>query len=260
MKVELKDRTFGELVGQTYSLAAAHFGKLFVIVFAFSLPIWAVSYWMVVAQEHAQNAQQVATISAIGGLAVSLLSLILAPVEVGACTLLVASSFTDGNPSLGDCIRLAFSRFGSILAASITTGLIIGFGIVLFVVPGLMFLTWYFLTIPVLMVEKLGYQGAMARSKALTDGNRWPALGFYLVTTLVLMLVSGAVSGIVTTVGTTPLLGLVIQALVGAAVGTVGAVAPVVYYFNVRVEKEAFDIEALSSLVDAIGERGAAQR
>jgi hypothetical protein len=46
--------------------------------------------------------------------------------------------------------------------------------------------------------------------------------------------------------------------LVGVAVSTVAVVAPVVLYFQLRVVKDALDLDRLASLVDAIAARGAA--
>ena len=43
------------------------------------------------------------------------------------------------------------------------------------------------------------------------------------------------------------------------AVGTVTVVLPVVYYFNLRIVKEGFDVVQLTSLVDEIGRRGRAR-
>ncbi len=260
MKVELKDRTFGELVGQSFSLAVSHFYKLFAMVYLFNLPVWVLKYWITTAGNQAATPEQVVLVATVGSLLFLFISLIVTPLASGACTLLVASSFTDDNPTVLDCLRLAFSRFGQLLGAAMMTGLVVGLGAMLFVVPGFVFMTWYFVTTPALMVERLGVQLAMARSKHLTDGNRWSVLGFFLVTTFIVMVVYGATKAVVEDHISNPLLSLVLQSVIGAAIDALGVVAPVVYYFNIRVRKEAFDVEALSQIVEAIGERGAARK
>lgn len=260
MKVELRERSFGELVGQTYSLAAAYFVKLFLIGVILGLPGLVFQLLAGAAGQGPHAAADFNPVATFAGLAALLVSIIVVPIEQGVCTLLVASSFTGDNPSLGDCFRLAFRRLGSMLALSMVFGLSVGFGFLLLVIPGLMFLTWYYVAASALLVERIPYRQAMERSKQLSEGNRLSILGFILVTLFVIILIEvsvAAISGRLLGVGA---IATVVNYFVTAAVGTVGIVAPVVYYFNLRVKKEAFDIKALSALVDAIAERGTAGR
>ena len=47
----------------------------------------------------------------------------------------------------------------------------------------------------------------------------------------------------------------VVTWLLGVCISTIGVVFPVVYYFNLRVVKEGFDVQQLTTLVDEIGRR-----
>ena len=50
-------------------------------------------------------------------------------------------------------------------------------------------------------------------------------------------------------------LGIVVLYFVEQIIALILLVGPVVYYFHLRVVKEAFDVETLSALVDAIAVR-----
>ena len=42
------------------------------------------------------------------------------------------------------------------------------------IVPGLILATWYWVAVPVAVIESPGSRAALTRSKQLTEGNRWP--------------------------------------------------------------------------------------
>ncbi len=254
MKVELRERSFGELVGQSYSLAGVHFLKLALIIGILGLPT--VIYQLLVMRSGEVGGPQEAGATAmVGVLVLLILNLILVPLQQGASVLLVASSFTGDNPTLADCFKVAFRRLGDILLLSIVVGLIVGFGFLLLIVPGLIFMTWYYVSIPALLVEKISRSQAMERSKSLGLGNRMNILGFAIVTTLLLALIGGFIGGLIGGVAGSGYTQILVSYVINVAFSTVGIVAPVVYYFNLRVKKEAMDIQAFSSLVEAIARK-----
>jgi hypothetical protein len=54
----------------------------------------------------------------------------------------------------------------------VLVGLIVWAGFLLFVVPGILFLLWYALVVPVIIVEDCSISEALSRSKAWYGGNR----------------------------------------------------------------------------------------
>lgn len=62
-------------------------------------------------------------------------------------------------------------KLATIFGASLLIGIIIMFGAVLFIVPGIIFGLWLSLTIPVIIVEDTGIIAGMSRSKQLVSGN-----------------------------------------------------------------------------------------
>jgi hypothetical protein len=135
--------------------------------------------------------------------------------------------------------------------------LLVSVGIMLCIVPGLIFLVWYYVSAPAIMVEDLGYSAAMSRSKTLTQDDRGRALGFILVLALVIGAVGGGGGFVLGMVPLPAFASVTLGYVVNSAVGLLGVVGPVVYYFDTRVKHDGYGLDNLATFVDAIGARGA---
>lgn len=76
------------------------------------------------------------------------------------------------------------------LGYQILVGLIVWLGLLLLIVPGIIFLTWYVLVDVVVAAEGRRHPGVMARSKELTEGKRWWIVGFYAIALLGALLIA----------------------------------------------------------------------
>jgi hypothetical protein len=190
------------------------------------------------------------------------LSVLTGSIGTGASLLLVSSSFLGTPISLGASVAEALRRFFGILGASMAYTLIIFVGILLLVVPGLIFMTMFYVTVCVLLLEKHGVFDSLGRSRELVRGEGWSVF-FYIV---VLVFIAVAI-----TIGGQALLAMFTEfdtdgnpASMGALFGTwclsvitglFFTIGPAVVYFDLRVKKEAFDVQTLAELVDDIGRR-----
>src|SRR5262249_26383542 len=73
---------------------------------------------------------------------------------------------------------------GTLIVAGIVAGIVIAIGLVLLIVPGLVFLTWWCLIVPVVVNEQkgVGVGAAFTRSRELVRGHGWTVFGVVLVT------------------------------------------------------------------------------
>jgi hypothetical protein len=188
--------------------------------------------------------------------------LILQPIGSAALLHVIAQEFIDQPSSIGAAFAFALRRFGSLLGTSILAGLTIAVGFVLCCVPGIMFAIWYAFAAQVVVVEGLGGTAAMERSKALTTGYRWQLFGFFAMTFLLSMGVGmlGAVlerilpsmemvagpSGLPQQVLVSyrnHAIHVVFLSLLSILVQTYMAICITLYYFDLRIRKEGFDLE-----------------
>lgn len=109
-----------------------------------------------------------------------------------------AAQSTVGEPiDVAASYAFGFKKFGAVLLTSIVVGLVVGFGFVLLIIPGVIFLTMLAVAIPVVVIEGQGVGAAMSRSWALAKGNFWHVLG----TVVVAAILAGIVTGIIGAIG-----------------------------------------------------------
>ncbi|TIP97719.1 MAG: hypothetical protein E5X61_40330, partial [Mesorhizobium sp.] len=97
---------------------------------------------------------------------------------------LVRATIEDLNgkqPSVGDCIKIAVGCFLPTLGIGLLAVLGAGLGLILLIVPGIILWLRWSVAVPVLVQERLGVFGSMARSSDLTKGSRWALFGLFLV-------------------------------------------------------------------------------
>ncbi len=100
-----------------------------------------------------------------------------------------AVSDLDGRRAgFASSLGAGFRRSLPLIAAGIGGGLIIALGLVMLVVPGVIFVLMWLVTPPAIVVERIGILSAFRRSHRLTKGRRW-ALLVLLILFLVFLIV-----------------------------------------------------------------------
>jgi hypothetical protein len=176
-------------------------------------------------------------------------------VLVGAVTYGVFQDLRRRRFGFAEVLRAGVSRLGSILIVCLLSIFVVGIGLCALIVPGLMFMTMYYLAIPVAVVESSTANVALARSSALTRGNRWPIFGVTLVISAVQIGLALAVDALLAAVGLhadakaatslTALAAGLLHSTLRLPFMALSAIAPVVAYHDLRVGKEGADIEDL---------------
>ena len=150
---------------------------------------------------------------------------------------------------LATSIRRGLARFLPVLATSVSTSIIIFVGLLLLVVPGLIFLTMFLVAVPACVVEGLGPVQSLGRSHALTKGYRWGIFAVYIVPLLVLAIGSFILQAI--GAGIAGITGAAIASFIAVAViSPYQALVAIVAYHDLRSVKEGLDIEQLAAVFD----------
>ncbi len=252
MKYQIKQLGLGGILDQAFSLIRNHFGLLFGIVAATIVPLQLIIGFLT---NHLQE-----TIKA-GGDVQSLLILqmvltvfIALPLSVlvnAAVIFAVASVYLSRPTTIGECFRHGLKRLLPLIGTMILAGLAIMGGIILLVIPGIIFGFWFSLSQHVTVLENIAGTTALTRSKALMKGN----IGTAFVLGLLLWVIIFGLSlgaGVIPQVHTRIFAAAFIQGIV-----TLIATATfVVFYFSCRCKAENFDLQVLA---DAIGEENVDQ-
>jgi hypothetical protein len=188
-----------------------------------------------------------------GALITALISVIIYAV-LQAAILRAAAQATIGDPvDPEESYRFGFKRLGSVILVSLLVGLAVAGGFILLVIPGLIFLVFLSVSVPVLIVENRRGTAAMSRSWNLVKGHFWHAVGVIIVAGLI----TGVVAGIIGSIGGNA---WVIR-WIFTAIGTVltapfSALVSVLLYLDLRARSEALSADTLRAELAAAGSSG----
>jgi hypothetical protein len=184
---------------------------------------------------------------------VGLLSFAAVLIANGAAFKAIGDAYLGHTPDWMDSLRYASSRLGALLVLSIAWVVLVGIGFVLIVLPGVFLLVAWCVAIPALMLEgKRGF-ASLGRSFDLVRGRWWATFGRLLAAIVLLIVASvvvgaiiGAIANGVKNVTLYVVLGGVSNVIADLLIIPFIAAVLTVIYIDLRVRKEAFDIEVLA--------------
>ena len=242
----LRPLSVGEILDVSFSVYRQHFATLgTVAIICSGLPVLLSLY-----------------IESAGGLLANLslaavyyiVFTVLSSIATAATVFIVSESYLGRPLSAVGALRRAAPLVGNLIVCSLLFAIIIGFGFLFFLLPGLVLLCGLLLAFPSLVLEPGNSPtGALSRSWFLTRGSRWRMFGL-LVTLILLLYVPvialGAIATLVLPSGQDSATGVLTLALVGVIQMIL---YPLFYcvltvaYYDLRVRKEGFDLEVLAS-------------
>ncbi len=149
---------------------------------------------------------------------------------------------------LGESVQHGLRRLLPLVGATILMFLGLWLGLALLIIPGLMLLMRWYLISPVCVVEQKGPLGSLKRSAELTKGSRWKLFAAFLILFIASIVLAAPIALLSTTIS--PLAALAANGILRSIIGAFGSVLTVVFYHDLRVEKEGVDIESIASVFD----------
>jgi hypothetical protein len=188
-----------------------------------------------------------------GAIITAVISVIISAV-LQAAILRAAAQATIGDPvDPEESYRYGFKRLGSVILVSLLVGLAVAGGFILLIIPGIIILVFFSVSIPVLIVENRRGTAAMGRSWNLVKGHFWHALGVILVAAII----TGIISGIIGAIGGSAW----VVRWIFTAIGTIltapfSALVSVLLYLDLRSRTEALSAATLRAELAAAGSSG----
>jgi hypothetical protein len=201
--------------------------------------------------------------------------LVLQPIGRAATVRAVSNLYLDKPASVGESFRAALRALAPLIGASILQiGLfagLVGILVLLVFVAGsdaatvglllavpaipmalLLYIRWW-VAPQAIVIERVGPIRGLARSWALTRGSFWRTLWLWLL----LLLITGIASAVLTFAVQTPLSSfgstayqLTVRTIIGAVIGVlvspITLIASTLYYYDLRIRREAYDLELLA--------------
>jgi hypothetical protein len=234
-----QDFRIGKVFGQTFSIFARNALSFSLVACLLWIPVELFSYWS------EQTSDDDMGFIALGGLFAAIT--IIFPLAIA---ILVHATFQTmrGQPySLAASIRHGFKRFPQLVGVSCLMMLAGIFGLMLFVIPGLILVTMWYVAPPVCVVEKLGPIESLNRSMALTKGYRWLIFAIFFILIFFMGAIEGGIEATFAYIGR-PEIKLIVLIFWGGISQAFGAVLNVVMYHDLRVAKEGLDTERIAAV------------
>jgi hypothetical protein len=263
MTTALRPLTTGELLDRTFFLYRKHF-VLFAGIIALPYLLYLAFQLVGVAIRPGVGSSMTFAISTIfWSLGTVIIYLGVTAASQGATVIAVSQVHLERPASVIESYRRIGPRVVSLSLMLIAIGLAIGIGFILLIVPGLILLSMWSLTIPVAVLENKGLSDSVNRSAELTKGERGRILLIYILFVILIWAISMLINlPVLALVGVMArgnpeammgwpqvalaLSGFVTQCLVGPLL----TIALALVYYDERVRKEAFDIQLMMTTLD----------
>ena len=239
----LRPMSTGEILDASFALLRHHAGVFFGIAIVCQGAPTALSIYVQFSGGPAQHLG----LSAIGQV-LSMLGYLLVS---GASIRVVSEAYLGRDPGMAEALNFAFSKLGRTLSAGLSAGILTILALLLFIIPGIFVACGLAVAVQAAVLEPLnsGSEG-VGRSWSLTKGFRGKAFGLYCV---IMVLIVLSLLGFAVVAG---IAAAIFRPLVAPAVIGMGLVFLFLYpftscvftlfYYDLRVRKEAFDLEVLS--------------
>ena len=249
-----RPRGIGEILSAAFELYKQHWQSFIQIVAIVVIPLTILQYFL---QDQLQTTSSVTVDQTTGAvdvnngsfgrsllltLVVSLIGVLVTQLLTGAISRAAAGSLVGESLTPGDAFGYAFARLGSILLVSILVGLIVAGGLILLIIPGIIFAVKLAVSIPALVVENRRGTDAIGRSWNLTTGHFWHVLGTYIVAAIIAAIVSGILGAIG---GSNWFIRAILASIAAIITTPFTALVLILIYLDLRVRKEGLTDEAL---------------
>ena len=198
-------------------------------------------------------------LSLVAALGTMVVSWFCGSIVTAATTFAVSDIYLDRPASLaasfsrvtGKALRVGFS--------SLLVSLIVGIGFALCIAPGVYWAGLYGVAVPAVVLEDISAGQSLSRSSFLTQGSVFRVIVVYFLTSIFTMVMVWAVTagllflgptlfqhtGILTQQAATQIL----ASLAATVFGPVTAIGLTLMYYDLRVRKEAFDIDHMMRMM-----------
>jgi len=136
------------------------------------------------------------------------------------------------DATAGQLLRAVTPVLGQLILVGILYGVGVVIGFILLIVPGLILITIWSVSAPVVVLEHPGAVAALGRSRELVRGNGWQVFGVIFLLYIVVGVFAFIIDAIAESAGSG--VGIVVRVIVGVLTAPLTALAASVLYFDLR--------------------------
>lgn len=182
----------------------------------------------------------------------SLFVLVALPLCSAAYIQSISAAYLGRSLGAWESYQRAAPRLLPLLVTQFFVGLLVGIGYLLCLVPGIILSFWFLLVSPIVVLEEEWGPTALRRSRELMRGNIGKAFTLALVVTLLTVVFTWIMGLAVRMVPWPfPMAVPVIHSFLQVFIVPLQTAPFLLLYYDLRIRKEAFDLEQLASLQTA---------
>ncbi len=255
-EVMLRPMGVGDILDATFRLYRANF-----VTFALIGLVAYVPYALVVAPSEARGNQAAEFQPGIGARSASpsgparalgsaVFALVVLPLCAAAVIVKVSAAYLDQPLSAWEAYQRALPRLVPLLFTNLFVTMFIAAGFLLLIVPGIIFSLWCLVAQPVVIVENVWGVAAIRRSRELMRDNLSKGFKVALAVFFLTAILAFALGLLVELVPWPHVLvGLVLGNALQALLLPIQTAPTLLLYYDLRIRKEAFDLEQLASSI-----------
>ncbi len=191
----------------------------------------------------------------------TIVAVVLIPsIVTAATTFAVSDVYLEYPTSIKSCFSRVSGKILKVVAVSFMLGLVVGLGLLLCVAPGVYWAGLYGVAVPAVVLENITVRQALPRSSHLTRDFIGRVIVVYFLTSIFAAIMKSTVAFALRLLWPTLLLHLtrselrdISGALATTLFGPVSAIGLTLIYYDLRVRKEAFDLEQMMDLMGGAG-------
>ena len=259
MAQTLRPLTVGELLDRTFT----YYRRRFVLFVGIAAIPSAIALAFQLARLYGTFSNSMAT-TAVLGLVSLIVSVVTGTFVHGATVVAVSQLQLEQDTNIAEAFAAIRPLVGELFIIGLNVGLRVMLGLLLLIVPGVIWALSYSVAVPVAILEGTNVSDSLSRSSELTRGGRGRIFVIYCLF-FVLTMVGGAVwpviTGLVAAARSVPLqpahlpmwAQLVSQFgafVTQSLIGPITTIALTLVYYDQRVRKEAFDLRHMMDQLD----------
>lgn len=237
MQSYIREHTVGGIVSGSFRI---YFQNFMTIIVAFFLPVLPFNLLQVVAMSENETGLLIFS---------GLMSMVASLFAIAAITLIISDLCLGHSASI---IRV-YKRVGALVLKLLGTNLLqmlaIMIGFVLLIIPGFIAVVWFMFSSTIVVLEGISGVDALKRSRDLGATKHWRNIGVLLILMVVVGAFGGIVGGIMGAIAPREVGGMGFQMVITVLqllAMPISLIAIVLLYYDLRVRKEAYNLEALA--------------
>jgi hypothetical protein len=237
---DFRPRSNSEILDVAFEILRRHF-MVFVAINVFAaIPSALASY----------TAQTAALLQQPDGFLTSLfirfLGALIIPFTEGAMVYATSAAYLGTTVDLEQSVRSAFKRPGRLFVAMFAKWILMSFGLIFFLVPGLLVFKRYFAIPMTVLFEDNKVGEAITRSRDLARGNGTRIFGLIGGVMVFLLIVTAILGQTITTFTHSPTLTAVATFIIIAVTSPFSTIVATLLYYDIRIRREGYDIELMT--------------